>query len=93
MLKRRHRAGFTLPEVLTSMALIGVLASIVVPTVRGRMEDGYQDAVIQEFQSLSSALAGIGRTSGTIHRRWIISPRSPRIRETSAATRSVRTTS
>jgi general secretion pathway protein G len=52
----RRRDGFTLPEVLTAVALIGVLASVVVPTVRGRMEDGYEDAVIQEFQSLSAAI-------------------------------------
>lgn len=59
-----RRAGFTLPEVLTSMALIGVLASVVVPTVRGRMEDGYEDAVIQEFQSLSSALTAYRQDVG-----------------------------
>lgn len=64
MLKQRRRAGFTLPEVLTSMALIAVLASVVVPTVRGRMEDGYQDAVIQEFQSLSSALTAYRQDVG-----------------------------
>lgn len=61
---RRRRSGFTLPEVLTSMALIAVLASIVVPTVRGRMEDGYQDAVIQEFQSLSSAITAYRQDVG-----------------------------
>jgi len=64
MLRRRRRLGFTLPEVLTSLALIGVLASVVVPTVRGRMEDGYEDAVIQEFQSLSSALTAYRQDVG-----------------------------
>lgn len=58
------RRGFTLPEVLTSMALVAVLASVVVPTVRGRMEDGYEDAVIQEFQSLSSAITAYRQDVG-----------------------------
>jgi prepilin-type N-terminal cleavage/methylation domain-containing protein len=62
MLKRRR--GFTLPEVLTSIALVAVLASVVAPTVRGRMEDGYQDAVIQEFQSLSSAITAYRQDVG-----------------------------
>jgi len=64
MLKQRGRSGFTLPEVLTSMALIAVLASVVVPTVRGRMDDGYEDAVIQEFQSLSSAITAYRQDVG-----------------------------
>jgi prepilin-type N-terminal cleavage/methylation domain-containing protein len=64
MLTRRRSSGFTLPEVLTSLALIGVLAAVVTPTVRGRMEDGYEDAVIQEFQSLSSALTAYRQDVG-----------------------------
>jgi general secretion pathway protein G len=63
MLSARRR-GFTLPEILTSMALIAVLASVTVPAVRGRMEDGYEDAVIQEFQSLSSAITAYRRDVG-----------------------------
>ena len=61
---RRRRRGFTLPEVLTSIALVAVLASVVAPTVRGRMEDGYQDAVIQEFQSLSAAITAYRQDVG-----------------------------
>lgn len=64
MLTQRRRSGFTLPEVLTSMALVAVLASVVVPTVRGRMTDGYEDAVIQEFQSLSSAITAYRQDVG-----------------------------
>jgi general secretion pathway protein G len=64
MLTWRRRSGFTLPEVLTSMALVAVLASVVVPTVRGRMEDGYEDAVIQEFQSLGSAITAYRQDVG-----------------------------
>lgn len=59
-----RRSGFTLPEVLTSIALVAVLASVVAPTVRGRMEDGYQNAVIQEFQSLSSAITAYRQDVG-----------------------------
>jgi prepilin-type N-terminal cleavage/methylation domain-containing protein len=64
VLTRSRRSGFTLPEVLTSLALIGVLASVVVPTVRGRMADGYENAVIQEFQSLSSAITAYRQDVG-----------------------------
>jgi general secretion pathway protein G len=64
VLNRSRRSGFTLPEVLTSMALVAVLASVVVPTVRGRMEDGYEDAVIQEFQSLGSAITAYRQDVG-----------------------------
>lgn len=46
------------------MALVAVLASVVVPTVRGRMEDGYENAVVQEFQSLSSAVTAYRQDVG-----------------------------
>jgi prepilin-type N-terminal cleavage/methylation domain-containing protein len=64
VLTANRRRGFTLPEILTSLALVAVLASVVVPTVRGRMEDGYEDAVIQEFQSLSSAVTAYRQDVG-----------------------------
>lgn len=66
MLKRpfRRRAGFTLAEVLTSLAIIAVLASVVVPAVKGRIQDGYEDTIIQEFQSLSSAITAYRRDVG-----------------------------
>lgn len=50
------RRGFTLAEVLVAMGLIAVLAAVVVPTIRGRLQDGYEDALVSEFASLASAI-------------------------------------
>jgi prepilin-type N-terminal cleavage/methylation domain-containing protein len=58
MLMRRFRSrrGFTLAEVLMSLTLIAVLTAVVVPTVRGRLQDGYEDALVSEFTNLASAV-------------------------------------
>jgi prepilin-type N-terminal cleavage/methylation domain-containing protein len=57
MLTRAHRrGGFTLAEVLVSFALIAVLAAVIVPTIRGRLQGGYEDALVQEIDNLSSAV-------------------------------------
>lgn len=60
----RSRRGFTLAEVLVAFALIGVLAAIVVPTVRGRLQDGYEDALVQEMSSLASAITAYRQDIG-----------------------------
>lgn len=52
----RRRTGFTLAEVLTAVAIIAILASVTVPAVKARVQDGYEDAIIQEFQTLSQAI-------------------------------------
>ena len=69
MLKRsffasRRRSGFTLAEVLIAFALIAVLASVTVPAVKSRIQDGYEDALIQEFQSLASAIVAFRQDVG-----------------------------
>jgi prepilin-type N-terminal cleavage/methylation domain-containing protein len=50
------RRAFTLAEVIVSIAIIGVLAAAVVPTVRGRLREGYEDALVSEFQNVASAV-------------------------------------
>jgi prepilin-type N-terminal cleavage/methylation domain-containing protein len=52
----RSRRGFTLAEVLVAFTLIAVLAAVVMPTVRGRLQDGYEDALVGEVASLASAI-------------------------------------
>ena len=60
----RPRRGFTLAEVLVAFALIAVLAAVVVPTVRGRLQDGYEDALVQELASLASAVTAYRQDVG-----------------------------
>jgi prepilin-type N-terminal cleavage/methylation domain-containing protein len=50
------RPAFTLAEVLVSIALVAILTAIVIPTVQGRLQDGYEDAIVQEFDNISSAV-------------------------------------
>lgn len=57
MLKRStHRRGFTLAEVIVAFGLIAVLAAVTVPVIKGRVQDGYEDALIQEMQSVASGV-------------------------------------
>ncbi len=58
------RRGFTLAEVLVAFALIAVLASVIVPTVYGRMQDGYEDAIVSEFDNLATAVAAYRQNVG-----------------------------
>jgi prepilin-type N-terminal cleavage/methylation domain-containing protein len=53
---RRMRRGFTLAEVLVAVALIAALAAVTVPTIRGRMQDAYEDSLISEFETMSSGI-------------------------------------
>jgi prepilin-type N-terminal cleavage/methylation domain-containing protein len=52
----KSRRGFTLAEVLVAFTLIAVLAAVVMPTIRGRLQDGYEDALVGELSSLASAI-------------------------------------
>jgi type IV pilus assembly protein PilA len=54
MTTQRSQAGFTLPEVLVVIIIIGVLAAIAVPTFLHRIDHGYDASA----KSDSSALAG-----------------------------------
>lgn len=56
MLNLRQRRAFTLVEVVVSVLLVAALAAVTIPTIRARMEDGYEDALAGEFSTLQSAL-------------------------------------
>jgi type IV pilus assembly protein PilA len=54
MTSSRSQAGFTLPELLVVMVIIGVLAAIALPSFLHRVDNGYDASA----KSDSSALAG-----------------------------------
>src|SRR3954462_1496130 len=56
MLTMKRRMGFTLAEVLVAVTIIAVLAAVLMPTVRGRLQEGYEDAIVSEFTNLSTAV-------------------------------------
>lgn len=53
--EKRSRAGFTLPEVLVAVAMVGVLSAVVLPNVIGQMQKGEISRVVQDIQSVQQA--------------------------------------
>jgi prepilin-type N-terminal cleavage/methylation domain-containing protein len=62
MLTRRN--GFSLVEVVVAVVLVATLAAVTVPALRGRMRDGYADALTAEVNSVVSALQAYRRDVG-----------------------------
>lgn len=62
--KRRPRRGFTLAEVLVAFTLIAILAAVIVPTIQGRLQEGYEDAMIAELSNLASAVTAYRQDVG-----------------------------
>lgn len=60
----RSRRAFTLAEVMVAMALIAVLAAIMIPTIRGRMQDAYEDAIVEEFTNLAASIQAYRQNVG-----------------------------
>ena len=57
MLKNRSsRTGFTLPEVLVTVAIVAVLAAIVVPTVTNQIGKGDDSNLTTNFTSLRTGV-------------------------------------
>lgn len=50
------RRGFTLVEVIVSIILIAMLTAVVVPTIRGRIREGFSSTVVQELSDLTMAI-------------------------------------
>ena len=53
--RMRSRGGFTLPEVLVAVAMVGVLSAVVLPTVIGQIGKGEVSRVVQDLQSVEQA--------------------------------------
>lgn len=56
MAKSLGRRAFTLPEVLVTVALVGLLAAVVVPTVVGTMKKGDANRVAQDVTDIRGAV-------------------------------------
>jgi prepilin-type N-terminal cleavage/methylation domain-containing protein len=56
MLNRRSRRGFTLPEVLVTVAIVAVLAAIVVPTVTNQISKGDDTNLVTNIAGLRTAI-------------------------------------
>jgi prepilin-type N-terminal cleavage/methylation domain-containing protein len=50
------RRGFTLPEVLVTIALVAILAAVVVPTVANQLKKGDPNRVGSDFSSIQGAV-------------------------------------
>lgn len=47
-----------------SIALISILGAVLIPTVRGKLQDGYENALVLEFSDLATAIAAYRQDVG-----------------------------
>lgn len=66
-LERTHR-GFTLAEVIASVAIVVVLAAITIPTIQSRLAVGRGQALAKEVTALSAGLQAFYNQVGTYPR-------------------------
>ncbi len=57
MFRRYRKAGFTLPEVLVTVAIVAVLAAVVVPAVTQQLSKGDSPAFLGSVNSLRTSIA------------------------------------
>jgi len=65
----RCAVGFSLAEILITLAIIALLAAVVMPTVGARLAGGRADAIVGELQSLQSGLLLFERDVGRFPQR------------------------
>jgi prepilin-type N-terminal cleavage/methylation domain-containing protein len=61
----KFRRAFTLAEVMIAMALIAILAAVMIPTIRGRMQDSYESAIVEEFTNLATGIQAYRQDVGS----------------------------
>jgi prepilin-type N-terminal cleavage/methylation domain-containing protein len=64
-LSQVRRRGFTLGEVLASVAVVAVLAAITIPTIKSRLAVGRGQALAKEILSLAAGLQAFNNNTGT----------------------------
>jgi len=62
--ERRRTRGFTLAEVLVATTLVAILAAVMIPTIKGRLQDGYEDGLSQEFNTIATAVTAYRQDVG-----------------------------
>ena len=55
-INRTRRAGFTLPEVLVTVAIVAILAAVVVPTVTNQISKGDDSNLTSNVASLRTGV-------------------------------------
>lgn len=60
----RRRGGMTLIEVLIALALIGLLAAVVMPTVAGQLREGQSTALANQLVNLRDAISNYRQNVG-----------------------------
>ena len=53
--KKRHEKGFTLIELLIIIAIIGILATIAIPTFAGYRSRAYNSAAVSDLRAAATA--------------------------------------
>jgi prepilin-type N-terminal cleavage/methylation domain-containing protein len=64
MADRIPRRGFTLAEVIVSVAVVAILAAITIPTITSRLAVGRGQALAKEIQALATAIQAFHNNAG-----------------------------
>jgi prepilin-type N-terminal cleavage/methylation domain-containing protein len=54
--RKRPRAAFTLAEVVAAITIVAIVSAATIPTIRGRLQVGEANAIVDEFFSLKNSI-------------------------------------